>query len=66
MAEEERKQITITMTDEVYRRIRQALNVRVMSGAAYGLVDALAMKIIDAMGKGETELTLDKVKKEPT
>lgn len=58
--------ITITMSDEVYRRIRQALQVRLLSGAAYGLVDALVSKVIDAIEKGQTELTLDKVKKEPT
>lgn len=60
------RKLTITMSDEVYRRIRQALQVRLLSGAAYGLVDALAAKVIDTIEKGQTELTLDKVKKEPT
>ena len=57
--------LTITMSAEVYRRIRQALQVRTLSGAAYGLVDALAFKVIDAIEKGQPELTLDKIKKEP-
>lgn len=57
--------LTITMSDEVYLRIRQALQVRLLSGSAYGLVDALAAKVIDAIEHGQTELVLDKVKKEP-
>lgn len=47
--------IRLTFDPQTLRDMRQAVTVRGMSGAAYGLLDAFAFKLLEKIRTGEHE-----------
>ena len=50
--------VTLALSEEAYRTIRQAVQVRGLSGNLAGAVDAVATRIVEAIERGETDVTL--------
>lgn len=52
------KTLTITMSDEAFRVVRQAVQVRGIAGNLGGAVDAVTVRIVEAIERGEASLEL--------
>lgn len=52
------KKIELEITDDVYTEIKTAMSVRRLSCAAYGVLDAFIVRLIDEIDAGNDKLTL--------
>ena len=52
------KTITINMSDEVYREVRENTKVRAMVGSGHGFMDLVMTRIIQSMENDEEVLHL--------
>ena len=49
------KRIVLKIDDDVYRDLSSAMSVRGLTGEAYGIVDEMFIKLMQAMEKGDEE-----------
>ena len=49
------KTIKIKIEDDVYKSLRQAIQVKNMTGNMGGIVDSFIIKLIESIGKGLVE-----------
>ena len=49
------KKIVLSMDDNVFTELRSAMGVRGLSGVAYGIIDEMIVKLVEAMQDGKEE-----------
>ena len=52
------KEITLKISDEVYRELKSSQGVRILSGSAYGIQDAFVNKLITSIDNNEKEVEI--------
>jgi hypothetical protein len=49
------KKITLLIDDDVYKELVSMMSARIMTGSAYGIVDAFMSKVMEHIENGDTE-----------
>lgn len=52
------KRVVLVMDEEAYRRVANAMTVRLMSGVQIGAPDALVGMLLDAIESGQEEVRI--------
>ena len=50
--------ITLHISEQVFGEMRNAMTIRMISGGAYGIMDGVIGKILDAIKRDQDELNL--------
>ena len=52
------KEIVLKIDDDVYKELKNNIGVRMLTGAAYGYIDAFMAKLVESVDKKDKELVL--------